>query len=90
MNNTFEQMSAMTAVLSDEELSALVAKCEERIKNNERIKRDKLRQELMESLQKIMGDILHNGFNLLIENKKYFNSAVTFSPDDDLYHIEIR
>ena len=42
----------------------------------------------MGNLQKAIGDILHNGFNLMIENVENPNWAVKFLPDE-IYHIEI-
>ena len=84
----FDSLLAMTALLNNQELEALALKCEELIKDRERIKREELRQELMENLQKAIGDILHNGFNLMIENIENPNWAVRFLPDE-IYHIEI-
>jgi len=84
----FDSLLAMTALLNNEELEALAFKCEELIKDRERIKREELRQELMGNLQKAIGDILHNGFNLMIENVENPNWAVRFLPDE-IYHIEI-
>lgn len=84
----FDSLLAMTALLNNQELEALAFKCEELIKDRERIEREELRQELMENLQKAIGDILHNGFNLMIENVDNPNWAVRFLPDE-IYHIEI-
>lgn len=88
-NSHFDSLFAMTALLNNEELSALAAKCEGLIKDRERIKREELRQELMENLQKAIGDILHNDFGLMIENIDNPNWAVRFEPDE-VYHIEIK
>lgn len=88
-NSPLDSLLAMTALLNNEELEALAFKCEELIKDRERIKREELRQELMENLQKAIGDILHNGFNLMIENVDNPNWAVQFLPDE-IYHIEIK
>ena len=84
----FDSLLTMTALLNNEELEVLAFKCEELIKDRERIKREELRQELMGNLQKAIGDILHNGFNLMIENVENPNWAVKFLPDE-IYHIEI-
>ena len=88
----FDSLLAMTALLNNEELEALAFKCEELIKDRERIKREELRQELMGNLQKAIGDILHNGFDLTIANteRNYIDGheEVWFQPDD-IYHIEI-
>ena len=87
-NSHFDSLFTMTALLNNQELEALAFKCEELIKDRERIKREELRQELMGNLQKAIGDILHNGFNLMIENVENPNWAVRFLPDE-IYHIEI-
>ena len=87
-NSHFDSLFTMTALLNNQELEALAVKCEELIKDRERIKREELRQELMGNLQKAIGDILHNGFNLMIENVENPNWAVRFLPDE-IYHIEI-
>ena len=89
----FDSLLAMTALLNNEELEALAFKCEELIKDRERIRREELRHELMGNLQKAIGDILHNGFTLFIKNTeldpdedKY--TAVCFDPED-IYSIKI-
>ena len=91
-NSHFDSLFAMTALLNDDELRALADKCKNLIADRERIKREKLRQELMENLQKAIGDILHNDFALYIQNTErnendgcehvYFDTG-------DIYHIEI-
>ena len=81
-NSHFDFLSAMTALLNNQELEALAFKCEELIKDRERIKREELRQELMGNLQKAIDDILHNGFSLTIENLDNPNWAVQFLPDE--------
>ena len=81
-NSHFDSLFAMTALLNDAELRALADKCQNLITNRERIKREELRQELMENLQKAIDDILHNGFSLTIENLDNPNWAATFLPDE--------
>lgn len=93
MITNFDQLSAMTALLTNDELEALAFKCEELLKDRERIKREELRQELMGNLQKAIGDILHNGFTLYIQNTDLDLveddcTAVYFDPEN-IYHIEI-
>lgn len=85
----FDSLSAMTALLNDAELRALADKCQNLIADRERIQREELRQELMGNLQKAIGDILHNGFNLVIENVDNPNWVVQFLPGE-IYHIEIK
>lgn len=64
----FDSLLATTALLNNDELKALANKCQSLIADRERIKRNELRQELMENLQKALSDILHNDFTLTIEN----------------------
>lgn len=88
-NSHFDSLFAMTALLNDTELRALADKCQNLIADRERIRREELGQELMENLQKAIGDILHNGFNLMIENLDNPNWAVQFLPDETP-NIEIK
>lgn len=90
----FDSLLAMTALFNDTELQALANKCQQLIANRERIKRNELRQELMENLQKAISDILHNNFYLTIKNTerdhKYDDyDEVIFDPKD-IYSIEIQ
>lgn len=92
-NSHFDSLFAMTALLNDTELQALAYKCQELIADRERIKRNELRQELMENLQKAISDVLHNGFTLLIKNTELDPdedeyTAVCFDPED-IYSVEI-
>lgn len=89
-NSQLDSFFAMTALLNDAELLALADKCQNLIANRERVKREELRQELMGNLQKAIDDILHNGFNLMIENVDNPNWAVQFLPGEKIYHIEIK
>ena len=79
----FDSLLAMTALLNNQELEALAFKCEELIKDRERIKREELRQELMGNLQKAIGDILHNGFNLTIQNEDNYEYMCFLFPDQN-------
>ena len=88
-NSTFDSLLAMTALCNDAELRALADKCQNLIADRERIQREELRQELMGNLQKAIGDILSNGFNLMIENVENPNWAVQLLPTE-IYHIEIK
>ena len=93
-NSHFDSLCAMTALLNDAELRALADKCQNLIADRERIKREELRQELMENLQKALSDILHNNFDFRLgikncdrdENDGY--DEVYFEPKD-IYSIEI-
>lgn len=76
-------------LLNETELEALAELCQARVEGKKKARREALRQELMENLQKAIGDILHNGFNLMIENVDNPNWAVQFLPDE-IYHIEIK
>jgi hypothetical protein len=88
--SNFDSLSAMTALLNNDELQALAKKCQKLIADRERIKRDELRQELTENLQKAIDDILHNDFTLVIENTHRDchddYGCVIFDPDD-IYSI---
>jgi len=92
-NSHFDSLLAMTALLNDTELEALANKCQELIADRERIKRNELRQELMENLQKVIGDILHNNFTLCIKNTELDpdenNYAAVYFEPEDIYSIEI-
>ena len=81
-NSHLDSLLAMTALLDNQELEALAFKCEELIKDRERIKREELRQELVGNLQKAIDDILHSGFSLTVENLDNPNWAVKFLPDE--------
>lgn len=92
-NSHFDSLFAMTALLNDTELQALADKCQQLIADRERIKRNELRQKLVENLQSALSDILHNNFALIIKNTElnpeedeYY--AVCFDPQD-IYSIEM-
>ena len=91
-NSCLDSLFAMTALLNDAELRALADKCQNLIADRERIKREELRQELMGNLQKAIGDILHNDFQLVIKNCDRDGAdgydEVYFEPED-IYSIEI-
>lgn len=92
-NSHFDSLFAMTAMLTDTELQALVNKCQKLIADRERIKRNELRQELMENLQKALSDILHNNFTLVITNTELNPEedecyGVCFNPED-VYSIKM-
>lgn len=78
----FDSLFAMTALFNDAELRALADKCQNLVADRERIKREELRQELTGNLQKVIDDILRNGFNLTIENLDNPNWVVKFLPDE--------
>ena len=91
-NSHFDSLLAMTALLNNQELEALAFKCEELIKDRERIKREELRQELMGNLQKAICDILHNGFALYIQNTERDENdgcEDVYFETEDVCHIEI-
>ena len=92
-NSHFDSLYSMTALLNDTELQAFAYKCQQLIADRERIKRNELRQELMENLQKAISDILHNDFALIIQNTELNPEedeccAVCLDPED-IYSIEI-
>lgn len=92
-NSYFDTLFDMTTLLNDAELRALTDKCQNLIADRERIKREELRQKLMENLQNALSDILHNDFALIIQNTELNPEedeccAVCFDPED-VYSIEM-
>lgn len=92
-NSNFDSLLAMTTLCNDTELKALANKCQNLIADRERIKRNKLRQELMENLQNALSDILHNDFTLVITNteldpEKDECYGVCFNPGD-IYSVKV-
>lgn len=83
-----DRMIRSLNLLNETELEALAEVCQARVEGKKKARREALRQELMGNLQKVIGDILHNGFNLTIENVDNPNWVVQFLPDEN-YHIEI-
>jgi hypothetical protein len=83
-----DKMIRSLNLLNETELEALAEVCQARIEGKKKARREALRQELMGNLQKAIGDILHNGFSLMIENVDNPNWVVQFLPDE-VYHIEI-
>lgn len=90
VENFFDSICTWINTLSDSELEILTSKCKTLIADRERIKRNELRQELMENLQNALSDILHNGFTLTIENTERDchddYGCVVFNPDE-IYSI---
>ena len=88
-----DSLFAMTTLLNDAELHALADKCNNLIADRERVQREKLRHELMENLQKAIGDSLHNGFSLYIQNTELdpdeTDYTAVYFDSEDIYHIEI-
>lgn len=90
----FNFFTSQICLLSDDELFALAKRCTSLYEDRQRIKRNELRKELAENLQKAMSAVLANGFNLFIENTttkpgyENVNPAVYFT-SDDFYSIEI-
>lgn len=89
MTTHFDQLSAMTALLTNDELHALADKCQNLVADRERVEREELRQKLIENLQRAIDDVLLNGFKLTIEDVNYENCEVQLFPDDN-YNIEIK
>lgn len=87
-----EEFLAIVNLCDDTELETLTARCNELLQERKTAARNALRHELMENLQKAIGDIFHNGFDLTIANteRNYMDGHedVWFCPDD-IYHIEI-
>ena len=73
--------------LSNTELEIAVSELAKELENRKKFKREALRQELMENLQNALNDILHNGFQLIIENTDRdcheYDDCVIFNPDEN-------
>lgn len=74
--------------LYTEQLEQAISELTKEFKRRKEAEREKLRIELMKNLQKAIGDILHNGFCLTIQNTDVPDSYANFAPDE-IYHIEI-
>ena len=81
-----DKMIRSLNLLNETELEGLAELCQARAEAKKKARRGALRQELMENLQKAIGDILHNGFTLTIENTKRDchddYGCVVFDPDE--------
>lgn len=80
--------------LHTESLEYAISELTKELENRKKNEREKLRQELMENLQKAMRDILHNDFYLIIKNTERNHedddyNEVVFDPQD-IYSIEIQ
>jgi len=88
--NDFDRMINNLNLLNETELEALAEVCQARAEGKKKARREGLRQKLMENLQKAIGDILHNGFTLTIENTERDchddYGCVVFDPDE-IYSI---
>ena len=79
--------------LHTENLEYAISELTKELENRKKNEREKLRQELMENLQKAIGDILHNDFYLIIKNTERDHKSddydeIIFDPQD-IYSIEI-
>lgn len=86
----FDQLSAMTALLTNDELHALADKCQNLIADRERVEREELRQKLIENLQNAIDDVLLKGFDLAIENLDVIGDDCVHLSKDENYRIEIK
>lgn len=84
-----DKMIRSLNLLDETELEALAELCQARVEAKKKARREALRQELMGNLRKTIDDILHNGFNLEIENLDNPNWIVQFLPDETP-NIEIK
>lgn len=91
MNDAYSKIFLCLPELSEIELETLAEACQERAEKKRKARREGLRQELMINLQKAIGDILHNGFNLAIKNTKcdpeYDDYVEVFFEPEDTYSI---
>ena len=87
-----DKMIRSLNLLNETELEALVEVCQARIEGKKKARREALRQELIENLQKAIGDILHNGFALYIQNTERDENdgcEHVYFDTKDIYHIEL-
>lgn len=79
--------------LHTESLEYVISELTKELENRKKIKREALRQELMENLQKAIGDILHNDFCLTIKNTEtdpiYDDCHEVCFDTEDIYSVEI-
>lgn len=87
--NAFKVYIDDGCMLSNEQLQAALDQFTKILKRRQDAEREELRIKLMENLQKAIGDILHNGFQLTIQNADYPDLYAKFCPDD-IYHIEMK
>ena len=91
MNDVYSKIFLCLPELSEIELDTLAGACQERAEEKRKARREGLRQELMINLQKAIGNILHNGFNLAIKNTecdpKYDDYVEVFFEPEDIYSI---
>ena len=84
---------AIINLCNDDELEALTSRCNELLQERKNAAREALGRELIENLQKAIGDILHNDFALTIMNTERDHQVddfdeVYFDPQD-IYSIRI-
>lgn len=94
MDDVYSKVFRYLPELSEIELETLAEACQERAKEKRKARREVIRQELMENLQKAIGDILHNDFALTIKNTERNHvyddwDEVYFEPED-IYSIEMK
>lgn len=89
----YDRMADFISIMDEDELRELAEVCKVQADLKQQERREHLRHKLMENLQKAIGDILHNGFDLFIQNTELNPdedeyTAVYFD-SEDIYHIEI-
>lgn len=91
MNDAYSKVFGYLPELNEIELETLAEVCQAKVEGKRKARREVLRQELMENLQKAIGDILHNGFNLAIKNTEcdpeYDDYVEVFFEPEDIYSI---
>lgn len=91
MDDTYSKIFRSLPELNETELEALAEACQAKVEEKRKARREVLRQELMGNLQKAIGDILHNGFNLAIKNTEcdpqYDDYVEVFFEPEDIYSI---
>lgn len=88
-NSNFDRLINSLNSLNETELEAFAEVCQARVEGKRKARREALRQELMENLQKAIGDILRHKFHLKIENISDPEWMIQFNPNET-YRIEIK
>lgn len=91
--NNIDELLAIISLCDDSELETLTSSCERLLNERKAAARNALRHELMENLQKAIGDILRNGFSLTIMNTERDHQIDDFDEvyldPKDFYNIRI-
>jgi hypothetical protein len=87
MDDTYSKIFRCLPELNEVELEALAEVCQAKAEGKKKARREGLRRELIDNLQKAIRDILQNNFTLTIENTDRDchddYGCVVFDPDEN-------